>query len=321
MKKSNEFEQEVIDLYCNKLKWIYTISKELKCSRNTIIRILKDNNIKQRTFIKEKKTKNSDISIIIKLYNSGEKCEDIGKKYNVNRQTIINLLVKNGIKIRKRKDYNKYPCDDSFFEKINTEAKAYFLGLMYADGNVSKGKQTNVRLTLQERDKHILETFKKYLNYECPLHFGKTKNLNRQNRWTLYLCNRKVKDDLIKLGCVPAKSLILKFPTEKQVPERLLNHFIRGYFDGDGCISLAGTPTFSILSTKNIADQINLIIDKNTNIGIKNLETHPNNINMQYRIGGKKQIEKVYNYLYNNASIYLNRKFDKFQQLFNKEEL
>lgn len=40
--------------------------------------------------------------------------------------------------------------------------------------------------------------------------------------------------DLSKHGCVPNKSLILKFPTT--LPNELVNDFIRGYFDGDGSV-------------------------------------------------------------------------------------
>lgn len=44
-------------------------------------------------------------------------------------------------------------------------------------------------------------------------------------------------NDLINLGCIPRKTLVLKFPNESTVPKQLIKHFIRGYMDGDGCIS------------------------------------------------------------------------------------
>lgn len=322
MKRRNkEFDNLIIYKYYNLRKNMLSISKELKCSRNTIINILNENKVPIR------KVANNKIDIIhfndiVVLYlRYGYKAKDIAKKYNVSISTILNFLRKNKIVIRKRKNYNKYTCNESFFENIDTESKAYFLGLLYADGNISNKNQTNIRLTLIEDDKHILEQFKKELNYQCPLSFHKSNNQKQKNTLTLYICNYKIKESLIKQGCIPKKSLILKFPTEEQVPYNLIHHFIRGYFDGDGCISLSGTPTFSILSTKNVVSNINNIFNKEIGIGLKNLELHPNGINMQYRISGQKQIIKVFKYLYKDANFFLKRKFNKFQQFLQKEDL
>jgi len=74
-----------------------------------------------------------------------------------------------------------------------------------------------------------------------------------------------MKDDLIALGCIPRKSLLLKFPTSNQVPEHLIRHFIRGYFDGDGhftntekCFEAGyiGTEDFIIESLNHLPDTI-----------------------------------------------------------------
>ncbi len=44
------------------------------------------------------------------------------------------------------------------------------------------------------------------------------------------MCN-----DLIGHGATIRKSLTLTFPTH--LDEKLIKHFLRGYFDGDGCIN------------------------------------------------------------------------------------
>ena len=59
-------------------------------------------------------------------------------------------------------------------------------------------------------------------------------------------------NDLIKQGCVPRKSLILTFPNTNQVPENLINHFIRGYFDGDGSISYGIRERYSVRKKQNL---------------------------------------------------------------------
>lgn len=320
MKRRNkEFDKLIINKYNNKQN-ILSISKELKCSRETIVHILNDNNIHIRK-ICNNKIQEEEVPNIIDLYiNKKKKTKDIGELYKVKNQTIINLLRKNNINIRKRKDYNKYSCNEKFFEKIDTEAKAYFLGLLYADGNVSNKKQTTVRLTLIEEDRHILEQFKKELNYNCPLSYHKSNNKKQKNTFTLYICNYKMKENLINKGCIPKKSLILKFPTLEQVPIDLIHHFIRGYFDGDGCICIKGTPNFSILSTENMINNINIIFNKYTNIGIKIPRLHNNKINREYRISGNIQLKKIYDFLYKNANFYLQRKYNKFQTLLKEDK-
>ena len=62
-------------------------------------------------------------------------------------------------------------------------------------------------------------------------------------------------NDLIKQGCVPNKSLILTFPNKYQVPKNLINHFIRGYFDGDGSIyeySKTHAGSISFIGTESV---------------------------------------------------------------------
>ena len=77
------------------------------------------------------------------------------------------ILKKNNIIPRNKSIANRiYFCDDNYFEKIDSKDKAYFLGLLMADGN--KYKNT-VRIELQEKDKSILELFKKYIEYEGNL--------------------------------------------------------------------------------------------------------------------------------------------------------
>lgn len=59
-------------------------------------------------------------------------------------------------------------------------------------------------------------------------------------------------EDLIKQGCIPNKSLVLTFPNKHQVPENLINHFIRGYFDGDGSISYGIRERYSVRKKQNV---------------------------------------------------------------------
>ena len=145
-------------------------------------------------------------------------------------------------------------------------------------------------------------------------------------------------NDLIKLGAIPNKSLILKFPTDEQVPSYLLNHFIRGYFDGDGSISYSEKRNrwiFQIIGTLEFLSKIKdifmyygvsdckLVMEKRS--GHKKIFyltyggaiKYKNNRN-NYKTNNCKII---YNYIYNNFDIFLNRKKEKFDNLIKIKEL
>lgn len=172
-------------------------------------------------------------------------------KIKGNRNTISKILKENNIEIP-NKNNKLYNYNDTIFEIIDTEEKAYWLGFLYADGNVTKRliKKENrkdkfsyqLELSLAEVDKDHLIKFGRFMFQD----FNEEKNLKKkiiklkEKEYIAYkitINSKKIVEDLIKLGCVPKKSLILTYPTEEQIPFKLQHHFIRGYFDGDGCVS------------------------------------------------------------------------------------
>lgn len=123
----------------------------------------------------------------------------------------------------------KYTLDQNYFEKINSKEKAYFFGFMFSDGNVHReGNECSIT---QKKDKYILEKFQSLLKTDRPLFYIKKKEAFR-----LCFTSRKMKEDLIKLGCMPKKTFKVEFPT--WLRENLKVHFIRGFMDGDGCIDI-----------------------------------------------------------------------------------
>lgn len=125
----------------------------------------------------------------------------------------------------------KYFLDESFFDIIDTEEKAYFLGFFAADGT-NESNENCAKIELAEKDKEILEKFKLLIKSEAPLGFCNWKKNfpDKQNSYTLRMCSRKISKKLSELGCTPLKSLNLKFPTEQQVSQKFIRHFIRRIF-------------------------------------------------------------------------------------------
>ena len=258
---------------------------------------------------------------IISLYtqNLNYTGASLARLYQVSPACILQILKKYKTPIRNdptKLTPRKYTLNQTFFDKINTEEKAYFLGLLYADGynNENRGQ---IELTLQEEDKDILEKFNISVDCNRPLLFMNRQKYNKNNKncFKLILYSGHFCQRLTALGCMRCKSLILKFPTHKQVPQRLIRHFIRGYFDGDGCIYTnpkTQIPHYCcIVSTTKFCKSLKKIFDS---IGIisKIYTRNKNGITGELFIHRKANILKFCSYIYKNSSVKLNRKHQKY---------
>ena len=111
---------------------------------------------------------------IISFYEAGEGTYQIADKLSCSQTFIMNRLKKNNIPRRDAHSYTrKYITNENFFDTIDTEAKAYFLGLMYADGNnyVRGTHSYEMSIALEEGDKYILEKFRDVISRNTQLKF------------------------------------------------------------------------------------------------------------------------------------------------------
>lgn len=209
----------------------------------------------------------------------------------------------------------KYYLNQDYFNKIDNQNKAYFLGLMYADGHISNRKY--LCINLQEEDRCVLEEFKNCLEYTGPLQLLKAKIKGRKNQYKLCIYSPKLCESIIKLGCEPRKSLILKFPTKDQVPDKLLKHFVRGYFDGDGCIHKNGVGV-SLVSTNDfclgLQDKIKDLLKIDTSFIFKN-KYYKNNITREFKITTYNDAEKFLDWIYKTGLISLPRKYSRYIEI------
>lgn len=234
----------------------------------------------------------------------------------------------------------KYTINQNIFEKIDTEQKAYWLGFLYADGNVfpTQWNSIYVKIGLQEEDSYILENLRNLFETNILIKVGNNqlKNSKHKNINTLCISSYKAGNDLINKGCVPIKHNILQFPTQEIVPLHLLNHFIRGYFDGDGCVwdgkrkellindktrktghrlRIIHNVKFTITGATDLIKGIQKYLILTLNFKENKLNfRNKNNLNcatLEY--SGRQQMKIFYNFLYQNATIFLIRKKKKFE--------
>lgn len=202
--------------------------------------------------------------------------------------------------------YRPNTTNQNIFSKIDTEEKAYWLGFLYADGTVRSKKGDNqIELSLQEQDYEHLVKFRKFIGNNNKIAYRE-----KQKAYRYCVRSGQIKHDLINLGCVPKKSLILEFPTSKQVPDCLLRHFIRGYTDGDGCLCVTkGAMHYELLGTEKFLKGMQ------SRIGLFQGTIYTKHDNSDIRricLAGQKQVKQICDWLYKDSTIYLDRKYNKY---------
>lgn len=274
-----------------------------------------------RLRLKELVQKTTDIDILISELSSHSK-EDI----------IAKIKYLKYYKPQPRGITRKYTINPHYFDIIDTEEKAYWYGFIFADGCITKTKShANIILNLQIQDKDHLEQLKKAINSDVPIRERLTieaiirgKVIKPHPFCSLQICCTSLVDQLISKGCIPNKSFQKVFPT--WLNESLYSHYIRGYFDGNGSIGYTRLEKqdyvryfFQIISTEKHLNRIKEILDNQCQIETKiNLhDLNPNNPIRRLEISGKNNVIRVGKYLYENATIFLNRKKIKFDEINN----
>ena len=254
------------------------------------------------TFLKEK-------------YLQGESLSSIGRQYHCAPVWLRNKLKVEGINPpafgSQARSGRKYQHNDTCFEKIDTEEKAYWLGFLYADGSCHPSRGLVV-ISLAEKDKEHLDSFRKFISPENKLEY-----LNKTKAYRLSIYDKKIHRDLVHLGCIPNKSLVLKFPTNNVVPDEFLHHFIRGYFDGDGCIHVnleKKVYHFNVISSESFLTDLQTWFHQTVK-GYTITKLQNKGRAKCLMKGSKKQVLSLFEYLYKNAHIYLERKCDKFKTI------
>lgn len=255
---------------------------------------------------------------IINLYlHENKTYKDIAEIYNVSRVMVGNILRKNNINPAYRRGF--YNVNHSYFENIDTPEKAYFLGLFHADGcNTNSG----LKISLQEEDKYILDCLKNSIEYSGVIRIVKREG-NRKNQAILNIVCKKLAEDLKKLNYYPNKTFNVTYPYF--IEQSIQKHFIRGVFDGDGCLWNGNNNEicFSIVGTKSTLIGIELyiknIIDNKIKCNI--CESKTKGI-FRLTITKKISIFKVLEHLYNDSNnFFIQRKKILFDYLFIEKQV
>ena len=221
------------------------------------------------------------------------------------------------------------------FKDIQTELQAYLLGFYAADGSIDEKRKT-LRVELQKCDSEIVYLFKDTISPDARL-FGnkerefigaKGKLIHTDGSVGVDITSAELCNSLVDLG-IGYRKTYNSFIIPNQIPEHLVRHFIRGFFDGDGCFS------GGIYQDKNRPNprlRLHIFIDSKKSTILNSImeflsknDIKTNVIYLKrddmYRLnsGSIKECKKFYEFIYSNANFYLTRKFEKFSHYVNTE--
>lgn len=275
--------------------------------------------------VKNNAWSSDEIEYLKENYNK-KNIKEIAKYLNRTENSVRLKANRNGLK------KSQYNCDYDFFKNIDSEEKAYWLGFIAADGWVTVKELSNagtVGIELQYRDIVHLKKFNKSIcgNYKIDI-LDKTCKISSNpdkihKMCRIRVCSIDMVNDLCKFGITKDKTYNFHLPN---LNEDLMRHFIRGYFDGDGCVRIrtrklsSGEPVqyplcdFSSVDINFLEELRQYIYDK-LNIcsyiyteesGCRRLCIHKNEHTMVFL-----------NYIYNDSKIYLDRKYEIFLSIIN----
>jgi len=300
--------EEALRLYANG-KSMKEVNRVTKVSLHTLRHKIKELKIVRKKIPKS----NPLLDKSVELYNSGLSTLKVKEITGVSIGVLSRQLKKLDLIRSNKINSRKYTIDHTFFKKIDNEKKAYWLGFIYADGYVSRRKnQKCLGIALHTKDEKHLRVFKKDINATYKINRYITTSFGVKTTFAkIFITSDQLFDDLVDKGVFEKKTLILKFPKDNIVPVELQNHFLRGYFDGDGSFSKSkdGFYSFKLCGTKEFLIECQKILGVTTKLE-KRKKDKKNN--WSFAAGGRLQVKRVGNCLYKNSTVHLERKYKRY---------
>lgn len=255
---------------------------------------------------------------IIKYYydNPDKQVKEINKIFKLTKRTMNNLFKEFNISSRRK---NRYTLNEYFFDIIDNELKAYLLGYLFADGFVGDEKYNNIVFSQKKEDAEAVKLLKKSIEYTGDLRIFKPRISsfkNSSDQVAINFSSMHMANTLRNCG-LSKKEFYDKFPKLNNV---LMRHFIRGFFDGDGSITLTRSTykdkiyyggAFNIIINKklvnsflNLFNEIHFTIDQSKT-----------DYMVYLKCNSKKSIKLIYNYFYKDSKYFLSRKKKKFDEI------
>lgn len=253
---------------------------------------------------------------IIQLYSKRRSMNEMKRATGLSTKQIKNFLIDNQLWTGHGSLKSFY--DEFFFDTIDTEEKAYWLGFIYADGYISSTNNT-VGIELKSTDSGHLEKLRNSMQAEREVKFyHKNSTFGPQDTCRFQICSSHLKKMLLSYYKSTNKTFEGEFPKIDRID--LIPHLIRGFFDGDG--NLSGKPksqdqifrpSLGFIGTKETLKYIEEISGFHWSWSQRFPERGLNNY--QINCGRVQDCINFLNYMYKDATIYLDRKYQRYLEL------
>lgn len=230
-------------------------------------------------------------------------------------------MLKNGVEILSNKEatafknkldrdlYRKHSVNKNYFSKLNKN-NAYILGYLFTDGSVYGNR---VKLHLKREDRYILEFWKKDCEYSGDIHDCLSKcNEKRYPTSKLDITCYEWIDDLSKFSIIPNKTFKTYMPN---IPREYFGHFLRGVFDGDGCITGRERKFVKISNGSELfLSELSKKLHNEYGLTERKIYKAKNSRKCSLEYSKKSDVCSLYDIMYKDADIYLKRKKVKFEK-------
>jgi DNA-directed RNA polymerase specialized sigma24 family protein len=255
---------------------------------------------------------------IVQHYLAGESAGSISEQLGISTPAVVFYLRTSNIQLRSLSDACRvHELDERVFRVIDTEEKAYWLGFLTADAGISD--QCDLRVNLQMRDKEQLEELQLFLQTTYPVReYHEIKPTYERHGYYLDWHSRRMVADLAQLGLGPRKSKTVRW--SKGVPANLHNHYLRGIFDGDGTwssMNKKGTAGWHLIGNRMfLLDVQPIMMDACTLRKTKLIDHHTTPEIAILSWTGSRQVMRIANWMYKDATVFLPRKFYRIYDYF-----
>ena len=271
-------------------------------------------------------SENDELNMIKDNYENRLSFNQLQKKYHVSAQRITKIFAKYGLDVQKNIHKGKYSFDRNFFFQENANL-AYFLGWVSSDGYIQTNSNV-IGIEIKQSDRKVLEDIREAMKYTRPIIDFERKERGNGVFSKFILENKEIKELLInKYNIIPRKSSKDFCFNFSNLNKEFWKDYIRGYFDGDGCIKITGVSlTFQIdcTSLKMLLAIEKALKEIDNSIYLSITRRDPQERNTKDNINSKLPLFRLYGYgdnakkvfdiIYKDADIYLQRKYDRYLQ-------
>ncbi len=256
-------------------------------------------------------------------YEAGDSLSRVAERLGVTVSCIWPRLRAVGTRMRAIHP-RKWAVDESFFERLDREDVAYWLGFISGDGCNHRGQA--MRVTISTRDEEHLDRLRLAMGSKRPLtrqrqdaepgRIGRAeaRTFVAWEAWSMKMCG-----DLERLGVVARKSSRRSWPDA--LPESQARHFCRGYVDANG--GLYGRSRgdsyvlrFSVCGNVAFLEAMQQRLIEQCQLNRTQILHRPGIVSWfgELEYSGRRQVSRIFHWLYDGATVWLPRKRERVEK-------